>query len=101
MGMCADASQRLRDQLRNFGVYVKVVDGVFQVDLNGLGELSETDHEPSHDEAHYWCEWKHLPIDVTADQFNDKLLPINQVKPILFGTDLDRYLTWNFKPMYI
>ena len=98
LGMCYEASLDLRRELRKRGIRVKIKQGVFRVDYDQCGDPTD---EPSHDEAHFWAEWQGIPIDVTADQFNWQLKVKNRVKAIVFGTDLDRYLSWKFKPVYV
>jgi len=98
MGCCYDASRAIQRRLAKRYIFVKLVGGVFRVDFDCCGKPTT---RPSHEECHYWCEWKRIPIDVTADQFNPKLLPINKVKPIIFGTDFEKYLAWNFQPIYV
>ena len=93
LGWCYEASLDLIRSLKKRKIYIKLMDGIFKVDYTQWGAPSNNEH--SEDESHYWCEWKHLPVDVTADQFNEQLKVCNRVKAIVFGTNLDRYLTWD------
>jgi hypothetical protein len=81
--MCCEASHWIKEALKKHGIYVKVIEGIFKVD------------DPDIDaDGHYWAEWKHLPIDVTADQFNIYQAPGNKIPAFIFGTWLDRYQIW-------
>ena len=89
-GMCTVASSEIYDRLKALGIKVKIRTGVFKIDH----------HSPCHDEVHTWIEWRGLPIDVTADQFNSGLHVKNRVKAIIFHTHKDRFLTWGFRRKY-
>ena len=97
-GYCVEASRYLARKLNLLDIKVKLIYGVFKVDFD---QCRNPTKEPSHDEAHTWCEFNGLPIDVTADQFNRQLLYDYGVDPIIIGTNLDRFLAWDFTPLYI
>ena len=51
LGMCYEASLDLRRLLRKEKIKVKMINGVFKVDYDQLGEPTT---EPAHDECHFW-----------------------------------------------
>lgn len=98
-GYCIDISNFINSNLIKYNIETKLVYGVFRLDYD-LHNGKKIPYIPSHDDAHTWVEWKGIPIDASADQFNTHLTTKNKVKAIVFGTNLDRFLDWDFDPIY-
>jgi len=102
LGMCLDASVRLKASLKKQGIIVKRIHGIFKVDYEApkheSRKLADTHCD---EERHVWCDWNGIPIDVTADQFNSKLLGKNRIPAIIFDSHQERFLAYNGKPFYV